>query len=87
MLGDRFPLKQVPDSIVYIEGKNVFVRSEAVLRILKKLGRGWQFFYFLHIMPSSLRDGLYDFIARTRHRVFGHRSACHLLPPGREYKP
>ena len=87
LTGKNLPMKQVPDSIVYIEDGKPFMKSEAILRILKKMGRGWQVFYPLHFIPVFLRDGIYDWIARIRYKVFGRRTSCHLLPPGREYTP
>jgi len=85
--GKYYSQEQVPDSIVYVEDGNVFIRSEAILRILRKLGRGWQLFYPLHILPACLRDGVYNGIARFRYKIFGRRESCHLLPPEQEYVP
>ena len=71
--------KQHFDSLVYLEGEKIYLRSTAILRILLKLGRGWQFLYFLIIIPRPLRDFIYNVIARYRYRWFGRRKSC-LIP-------
>jgi predicted DCC family thiol-disulfide oxidoreductase YuxK len=76
---------QQPDSIVYLENGKIYQHSTAVLRIMKKLGRGWQFMYAFIILPAFIRDGIYRFIARYRYKWFGKRSSCALVPPDRMY--
>jgi predicted DCC family thiol-disulfide oxidoreductase YuxK len=75
--------KQSKDSIVYLENKNIFYRSTAILRIMKKLGKGWQLMYVLIIIPPFIRDVLYDLIAVNRYRWFGKKDQCAVLPPDR----
>lgn len=72
--------KQNTDSIVYVDEKGIYLRSTAVFRILKKLGGGWQLLYAFIIIPPCLRDPLYDLVARHRHRWFGRKDHCPILP-------
>ncbi len=69
------------DSLVLIEGEKYFLRSAAVLRVLKGLGGGWKLFYGLMIFPRPLRDFIYGIVARTRYRIFGKRDSC-MVPDG-----
>ena len=71
MLSGFSGIKQNIDSIVYHEDKNIYLKSTAVLLILKKLGRGWQLLYILIIFPPFVRDPVYDLIARYRKSWFG----------------
>lgn len=64
------------DTIYYIRDSKSYQRSTAVLYILKDLGRGWQCFYPLIILPVCMRDAVYLFISRNRYRFFGRRSSC-----------
>jgi len=64
------------DSVVLIEQGRVFRRSEAALRIARRLGAPWSFAYPLVAVPCFIRDGVYDVIARHRYRWFGKRPAC-----------
>lgn len=64
------------DTIFYINGSKYFIKSVAVLHILKDIGRGWQLFYVFIIIPKFIRDFVYDLIARTRYRIFGKTDTC-----------
>ncbi len=64
------------DSVVYIYGGQVFLRSSAVLRLLKDLGGGWKLFYVFIIIPPIVRDLFYNIIASTRYRIFGRSESC-----------
>jgi predicted DCC family thiol-disulfide oxidoreductase YuxK len=70
--------KQHVDSIVYVEGEKTYLRSTAILKILLRLGRGWQILYFFMIIPRYFRDAIYSFIARKRFRWFGKRENCYI---------
>ena len=61
-----------------IEGGQAVFTSDAALAVLAHLP-GWRWTRFLRIVPKSLRDRLYDRIARNRYRLFGKRDAC-LMP-------
>lgn len=67
------------DSVFLIENKTCYTSSDAVLRILKGIGGLWAGFYILMIIPKSIRDSFYAFIARHRVRWFGRSESC-LLP-------
>lgn len=63
------------------EGKAYF-RSEASIRILDGLGGAWSLLATLtRLIPASLRDALYNVIARNRLRWFGAREQCYLPAP------
>ena len=77
--------KTLPDSVV-VHGSDgsVFIRSDAIVRILRRLGGVWKFLGgVLLAIPRPVRDRGYDFIASIRYRVFGRaQEACPILPPG-----
>lgn len=70
---DRF------DTMAYVEGDRLFVRSEAVLRVVGQLPRPWRLAAALRLLPRPLRDWCYDRIALNRYRLFGRYDSC-LLP-------
>ena len=78
-------LKRNVDSIIYCEDKKFYMKSTAVLRIFKKLGRAWQLLYVFIIIPSFIRDPLYDLIARNRKSWFGQTDQCMVLPATKNY--
>jgi len=64
------------DSLVYLNENKLFLRSDAVLHILKDIGYPWKIFFAFVVLPKPLRDAVYDLIARNRYRFFGKRAAC-----------
>jgi predicted DCC family thiol-disulfide oxidoreductase YuxK len=64
------------DTVVYISRGSYYLKSAAILQILKDIGRGWRLFYGLVVIPRFIRDFLYDLIARSRYRIFGKSDAC-----------
>lgn len=72
------------DSIVYIHNRKAYIKSRAVLNILKFLRFPWNAFVVLTIIPPFISDKIYDLVARNRYRLFGKRESCRL--PDTEYK-
>jgi|GraSoiStandDraft_1057264.scaffolds.fasta_scaffold71678_2 predicted DCC family thiol-disulfide oxidoreductase YuxK len=64
------------NSFVLIENQKAYTRSTAALRVAKKLSGGWSILYGLLILPSFLRDPVYNLIAKKRYRWFGKRDEC-----------
>lgn len=69
------------DTVVLVVGEQIFLRSDAPLEIVRRLGGFWRMFYVFKILPRPLRDALYNFVARNRYRWFGRREACMLPRP------
>ena len=74
------------DSVIWYDpatptrAERVLVRSGAVLRVLAYLGGAWRPLGWLAtLVPRGLRDRVYDFIARHRHKLTRGGPAC-LLP-------
>src|SRR5215217_4977359 len=65
----------------YEEGnERVCQRSDAILGVGRELGGGWAMLAgAAKVLPRSLRDLLYRFIAGNRYRVFGRYETC-MLP-------
>ena len=68
-------------SVVLIENGKILRESDAVLRILSKLGGPWILAPGFKILPRALRDWAYRFVARNRYRWFGKRETCRLPSP------
>jgi predicted DCC family thiol-disulfide oxidoreductase YuxK len=61
-------------------------RSDAALFVARTLGRGWQLFWPLRVLPRPLRDGAYRVVATNRYRVFGRLDQCLLPGPAVRHK-
>jgi predicted DCC family thiol-disulfide oxidoreductase YuxK len=69
------------DSIVLIEGKACYTKSDAALRIARYLSGPWPVIRLLTVVPRGIRNWCYDVVARNRYRWFGKREVC-LVPSG-----
>ncbi len=68
------------DSIVlYNPGVAYFYKSNAAIEIARNLDGLFQFVTIFRIIPSSIRNGIYDYIAKNRYRWYGKKEHC-LLP-------
>jgi predicted DCC family thiol-disulfide oxidoreductase YuxK len=66
------------DSIILIRGDQVYYKSQAALEIAKKLPGFWPALSIFKILPKSINDFVYDFIAKNRYRWYGKRETCRL---------
>jgi predicted DCC family thiol-disulfide oxidoreductase YuxK len=64
------------DSLVLIKNDKIFIKSNAILQILKDLPMWWRLFRIGIILPKVIRDYLYDFIAKHRYSIFGKKDKC-----------
>jgi predicted DCC family thiol-disulfide oxidoreductase YuxK len=66
------------DSVVFADQTGqAHIKSQAVITILGQLGGAWRLAVILRLIPRSLRDWCYDWIARNRKSWFG-TSSCTL---------
>jgi predicted DCC family thiol-disulfide oxidoreductase YuxK len=79
---------EIPEALetfVYVEpgpgGERVFLRSDALLRVLSRLDTPLRRLAWLRVVPRWLRDALYLAFARMRYRLFGQLDACSLPRP------
>jgi len=79
----KLPIDQF-DSFIYINDNRVYLKSSAVVHVLKDMGGIWRLFYFFIIIPKPIRDFMYDLVAKTRYRIFGKRETC--MVPTNEIK-
>jgi predicted DCC family thiol-disulfide oxidoreductase YuxK len=68
-------------SFVYVKGDQFYQRSGAVLRVLKDMGGIWKLAAVLLLLPTPLRDFIYNIIAKNRYRWFGKKNECMLPTP------
>ncbi|WP_407636380.1 thiol-disulfide oxidoreductase DCC family protein [Fictibacillus gelatini] len=77
VLLEKFNLQDHPiDSFVYVKKNEHYVKSTAALHVVKDLGGCWKLLYPLIIIPRSVRDKVYDWIAKNRYKWFGQKESC-----------
>jgi predicted DCC family thiol-disulfide oxidoreductase YuxK len=83
-LVDKYDAPADLSTMVYIEDGLAHTRSEAMLRIGKRLGYGFGLPSQLAILavPKPLRDWAYtNVLAKYRYDVFGKKEECRLVDP------
>jgi predicted DCC family thiol-disulfide oxidoreductase YuxK len=63
-----------PDTNAVIHGGVAYFKSDAALTVLSNLP-GWRWVRGLRAIPKSLRDPVYNLVARNRYRIFGKYEA------------
>lgn len=69
------------DSIILVENKKVYYKSTAALRLSKKMNGLWPMLYTLVVIPTFIRNIVYDYIARNRIKWFGRADSCWVMTP------
>jgi predicted DCC family thiol-disulfide oxidoreductase YuxK len=64
------------NSIIYLKDNKYFLKSSAILNILRDLGGVWRLFYVFIVLPLFIRDTAYNIVAKLRYRLFGKRNRC-----------
>ena len=70
------------DSIILIEpGVAYYTKSDAALEIAQDLGGLWKLTAVFTWIPTSVRNAIYDFVAKNRYKWFGKQEACMIPTP------
>jgi predicted DCC family thiol-disulfide oxidoreductase YuxK len=68
-----------PVSFLFVQDGIAYKDTEAMIRVLCRLGGFWKIAMLGYAMPTFMRNPLYRFVARHRYRLFGKRTQC-LMP-------
>lgn len=63
------------NSVVYISSVKYFLKSTAILHILKDLGGIWKLFFIFIIIPGFIRDSIYKIIVKIRYKLFNRKDS------------
>ncbi len=76
----KYELKQSQfDTIVLIEDEKIFTKSGSIIRIFNSLTFPLSLFRFvLLLIPSKIRDWIYQWISTNRYKLFGVRNSCRI---------
>lgn len=69
------------NTVVLYEQNQFYTHSDVALRIATHLGGWWRIFTIFKIIPKSVRDHIYNWIARNRYRWFGKQASCMVPTP------
>jgi predicted DCC family thiol-disulfide oxidoreductase YuxK len=63
-------------SVILIDDNAIYTESDAIFRILARLGPPCSWIALLRIIPRRVRDACYRFIVRHRYQWFGRTEVC-----------
>jgi predicted DCC family thiol-disulfide oxidoreductase YuxK len=67
-----------PSTFVFFDHGEAKLRSSGALALAARLPSPWRWAAALAAIPRPWRDGVYDWIAANRYRLFGRRTVCRL---------
>lgn len=73
---NRYKIDPTIDSVILIKNGKAYIKSRAGLEIVRSLKRFWPLLYGFIIIPWFIRDYIYDFIARNRHKIIKEDNSC-----------
>ena len=68
-------------SLILIKNKQLYVKSDGALEIVKDLNGLWKLLFIFIIVPRAIRNYCYDIIAENRYKWFGKKAECMIPDP------
>lgn len=78
--------RKMDSIILYEPGIAYYIKSEAALEIAKNLSGGVAILSIFNILPSSISNKVYDYIAKNRYKWYGKKDSCMIPTPELEAK-
>lgn len=74
------PKNNVFDTIIVIKDElTILTKSDAAIFVMSRSSRLFIFLRFFLILPTLIRDGVYNFIGRNRYKWFGKKNNCRII--------
>lgn len=68
-------------TIIFSDDQELLTKSNAILRILLRMGGIYRVASVFRVIPRGFRDSVYDWLARNRYRWFGKYDTCRMPDP------
>lgn len=78
--------RDIFDTMYYVQGGRVYEKSSAFLHIMAAMPYPWRLASIFKIIPTLIRDGVYNFIASNRYKIFGKYPQCVMPNPDHEQR-
>jgi predicted DCC family thiol-disulfide oxidoreductase YuxK len=73
--------KKIDSIVLYEPGVAYYYKSDAALEIARNLGGIFHLGTIFRIIPTGIRNQLYDFVAKNRYKWYGKKESCMLPTP------
>jgi predicted DCC family thiol-disulfide oxidoreductase YuxK len=78
ILIQKFRIPSEINSVILIFNNQVYIESEALIKISSFLSFPWNTGIILKIFPKKFNDFFYQWIAKNRYNWFGRKKACRI---------
>ncbi|WP_455223469.1 thiol-disulfide oxidoreductase DCC family protein [Kaarinaea lacus] len=76
-LAKQFGIENIDlTSMILVQNNRIYRKSSAALHIARQLNMPWPLLYIFILVPSFIRDAVYDFIGSHRYQWFGKFDEC-----------
>lgn len=72
---------KIESIILYEPNISYEIKSTAALKIMKEFGGFWWFTQIGYLLPQTVRDAIYDIVAKNRYKWFGKKDSCMIPTP------
>ncbi|WP_264558674.1 thiol-disulfide oxidoreductase DCC family protein [Flavobacterium sp. N2270] len=72
---------KIDSIILYEPGLSYSYKAEAALTIAKNLSGIYSLLGYLNFIPNSIKNIVYDYIAKNRYKWYGKKEACMIPTP------
>ncbi|OMP30780.1 thiol-disulfide oxidoreductase DCC family protein [Mangrovimonas sp. DI 80] len=72
---------KIDSILLHTPNNKIYYKSTAALKIASKLGFPISIMSIFLIVPSFIRNWVYDFIAKNRYKWFGKKESCMIPTP------
>ncbi|MGB1269666.1 MAG: thiol-disulfide oxidoreductase DCC family protein [Flavobacteriaceae bacterium] len=73
--------KTLDSIILYIPNEAYYVKSTAAIKIISRFPGAWKLLSIFSIIPASIRDFIYDVVAKNRYKWYGKQNQCRIPTP------
>jgi predicted DCC family thiol-disulfide oxidoreductase YuxK len=66
------------ETVVFNSNGKTYTKSDAVIEILQSIGGIWRLAVIFKVVPKSIRDAVYSYVAKNRLSWFGKKETCRM---------
>lgn len=81
----NLPADNFSSFLLYQNGK-IYTKSTGALVVASQLSGAWQLLFAFIIIPSFIRNSVYNIVAANRYKWFGKKDACWVPSPALKAK-
>jgi len=67
--------------ILYVPDEAYYIKSTAALKVINEFSGIWKLTQLFLILPSSIRDIVYNYVAKNRYKWYGKEDSCRIPTP------